>query len=107
MVNSQSPLPPLDWASSGGNRLRNGHRVFDADTHMQPMAEAIEPYLTKELREGVPDLEARKVEFKTGWAGEKLEPPFRHMFSFRPRGGGWGGGKPRVLGEAGPRENAE
>src|SRR5438132_684149 len=74
---------------------------------MQPMAEAIEPYLTKELRERVPDLEARKVEFKTGWAGEKLEPPFRHMFSFRPRGGGWGGGKPRVLGEAGPRENAE
>src|SRR5438309_1045786 len=74
---------------------------------MQPMAEAIEPYLTKELRERVPDLEAHKVEFKTGWAGEKLEPPYRHMFSFRGRGGGWGGGKPRVLGEAGPRENAE
>jgi len=87
--------------------MRNGRRVFDADTHMQPMAESIEPYLTKELRERVGDLEAHKVDFKTGWAGEKLEPPYRHMFSFRPRGGGWGGNRLRWLGEAGPRENEQ
>lgn len=88
--------------------MRNGYKVFDADTHFSPMAESIDPYLSPELRARVPDLEERKVEFKTGWAGEKLEPPFRHSYRLgRGGGGGWGSGKPRWLGEAEPRENAQ
>ncbi len=88
--------------------MRNGYKVFDADTHFSPMAESIEPYLGPELRSRVPDLEERKVEFKTGWAGEKLEPPFRHSFRLGGgAGGGWGSGNPRWLGESGPRENAQ
>ncbi len=85
--------------------MRNGYRIYDADTHVHATAESLERYLTRELRERVPDLEARKSPFRTGWAGEKLEPPYRHLFRFERRGG-WGGGAPRVLGEAGPREGA-
>src|SRR5205085_10142712 len=36
------------------------------------------------------------------------EPPYRHCFRFRSGAGGegsWGGGKPRFLGEAEPRED--
>jgi len=70
------------------------------------MVESVEQYLSPELRERIGDLEQYKSPFKTGWAGEKLEPPFRHLFRFG-RGGGWGGGQNRILGEAGPREGAE
>jgi predicted TIM-barrel fold metal-dependent hydrolase len=70
------------------------------------MAESLDPYLGPELRARVPDLQERAVPFRTGWAGEKLQEPFRHIYRFERRGG-WGGGKPRILGEAGPRENAE
>src|SRR5438477_535257 len=66
--------------------MRDGYKVFDCDTHVTPMAETLDPYLGPELRARVPDLEQRKVEFKTGWAGEKLEPPYRH--TYRMRGGG-------------------
>jgi uncharacterized protein len=82
--------------------MRNGYKVFDCDTHFNPTAETIQPYIGPALRERVPDLDERQVEFKTGWAGEKFEPPFRHMYRFG-RHQGWGGDKPRVLGEAEPR----
>ncbi|MEA2639682.1 MAG: uncharacterized protein QOF51_1076 [Chloroflexota bacterium] len=86
--------------------MRDGYRVFDCDTHVTPMAETLDPYLGPELRARVPDLEQRKVEFKTGWAGEKLEPPYRHMYRLGGQGrGGWGNGKPRYLGEAETRES--
>ena len=39
-------------------------------------------------------------------AGEIEKPPFRHLYRFQTGEGGWGGGQPRVLGEAGPREDS-
>lgn len=85
--------------------MRNGFRVFDADTHLQPTAESLEPYLGPAIRERVTDLGAHQVEMKIGWAGEILEPPYRHLYRFERRGG-WGGGAPRILGEAAAREGA-
>jgi predicted TIM-barrel fold metal-dependent hydrolase len=86
--------------------VRNGYRVFDADTHVHATAESLERYLSSRVRELVPELDSFRSPFRTGWAGEKLEPPFRHLYRFERRGG-WGGGQNRILGEAGPREGAE
>ena len=85
--------------------MRNGHRVYDSDTHLAPMAETLEPYFDSASRRRLPEWEEFKVPFRIGWAGEILEPPFRHQYRFS-RGGGWGAGQLRILGEAGPRENA-
>lgn len=86
--------------------MRNGMKIYDADTHVGPSAEAIRPHLSAKLLELVPDLEDRREEVKIGWAGEKFEPPYRHRYRFAKREG-WSKAKPRHLGEAGPRENAE
>ena len=85
--------------------MRNGHRVYDSDTHLAPMAETLEPYFDSGARRRLPEWEEFKVPFRVGWAGEILEPPFRHQYRFA-RAGGWGAGQLRILGEAGPRENA-
>jgi predicted TIM-barrel fold metal-dependent hydrolase len=86
--------------------VREGRRVFDADTHVQPTAEAIEPYLSARLRELIPDLDERKTPIRIGLAGEVRQEPYRHLFRLGGGGGegGWGGSAVRVLGEAGPRE---
>jgi predicted TIM-barrel fold metal-dependent hydrolase len=86
--------------------MRNGCRVFDADTHLQPSVETLTPYLDPALRELAPDLDEHRVPIKIGRAGELREPPYRHFYRFG-RSGGWGLGKPRILGEAAPREDAE
>jgi predicted TIM-barrel fold metal-dependent hydrolase len=86
--------------------VRNGYQVFDADTHVHATAESLERYLSSRVRELIPELDSFKSPFRTGWAGEKLESPFRHLYRFERRGG-WGGGQNRILGEAGPREGAE
>jgi aminocarboxymuconate-semialdehyde decarboxylase len=86
--------------------MRNGLKVFDADTHGGPCAEALEPYLEPMVRERIPDLERYKTPIKTGLAGEMREPPYKHMFRFG-HVGGWGRDEVRVLGEAGPREGIE
>ncbi|MBV8085708.1 MAG: amidohydrolase [Chloroflexi bacterium] len=81
--------------------------VFDADTHLQPSTEVMTPYLGPVLRERQAELDAALVEIKVGRAGEILEPPYKHWWRFGRGGGGWGGSKLRVLGEAGPRQNEE
>ncbi len=86
--------------------MRNGYRVFDADTHVHATAESLDKYLSAELRERLPNLDSYKSPFRTGGAGEKLEPPLRNLYRFESRGG-WGGGQNRVLGEAAPREGVE
>ena len=83
--------------------MRNGQRVFDADTHEQPSAETLEPYFDRDLRERLPDLEPYKVPIKIGRAGEIRQPPYRHFIRFG-RAEGWGSAKPRILGEAEPRD---
>src|SRR5436190_9599245 len=89
----------------GGRSMRNGRRVYDADTHCLPVAEVLEPYLDPSLRERMPDLERYKVPMKIGLAGEPWQEPW-NVFRFT-RTGGWGRDQVRVLGEAGPRTETE
>ena len=57
--------------------MRNGYRVFDADTHVHATAESLEPFLSDELRARLPNLDTFKSPFKTGWAGEMRRPSER------------------------------
>ncbi len=84
--------------------MRNGYRIFDADTHYHASAETLEPFLDPMLREMKGELQTR--EFRTGWAGEQMPEPYTHLYRFGEMGG-WGSGKPRILGEAGPRPDAQ
>lgn len=86
--------------------MRNGMRVYDADTHVQPSAEVLEPYLPALVRERVPDLDKYKSPIKIGLAGEVRQEPFKHFYWFGGGEGGWGGDHVRILGDAGPREGA-
>ena len=83
--------------------MRNGYRIFDADTHFHASAESLEPFLDPALRQMKADLGLR--EFKTGWAGEEMPEPYTHLYQLGEQGG-WGVAPPRYLGEAGPRPNA-
>ena len=86
--------------------MRNGYKVFDADTHLQPSAETLFPYMSSTLLSRKAELVPFLKEVKTGRAGQILDPPFNHWYRFE-NVGGWGSGKPRHLGEAGPREKEE
>ena len=85
--------------------MRNGFKIYDSDTHLSPSAETLEPYFDASMRRRLPEWESCKVPFRIGWAGEKLEPPYRHRYRFIKRAG-WRE-ELRVLGEAGPREHVE
>jgi predicted TIM-barrel fold metal-dependent hydrolase len=85
--------------------MRNGYKIFDSDTHVAPMAETLEPYFDASIRQRVADWEQFKVPFRIGWAGEILQPPYRHRYQFKKRPG-WRD-ELRILGEAGPREHIE
>jgi hypothetical protein len=67
------------------------------------MAETLEPYFDAAMRKRLPEWESCKVPFRMGWAGEILQPPYRHRYQFKKRAG-WRE-ELRVLGEAGPREH--
>ena len=86
--------------------MRHGFKIFDADTHVRPSAETLRPYLSAKVLEAVPDLEERREPIKIGLAGEVREAPYRHYYRFGSHRG-WGASKPRHLGEAAPREQAE
>ena len=86
--------------------MRNGFKVFDADTHLQPSVETLTSYMDAALRARQPELAQFLREVRFGRAGQPLEPPFNHWYRFE-RVGGWGGDKPRYLGEAGPRDKEE
>ena len=83
--------------------MRNGYKIFDADTHFHASAESLEPFLDPALRPMKAELGLR--EFKTGWAGEEMPEPYTHLYQLGEQGG-WGVAPPRYLGEAGPRPNA-
>ena len=85
--------------------MRQRFKIFDSDTHLSPNAETLEPYFDANMRERLPEWENCKVPFRVGWAGEILEPPYRHRYQFTKRSG-WRE-KLRILGEAGPREQVE
>jgi len=85
--------------------MRGGFEIFDADTHLNPMVETLEPYFDSAIRKRLPEWESLKVPFRIGWAGEILTPPYRHRYVFKKRAG-WRE-KLRILGEAEPREQQE
>ncbi len=89
--------------------MRNGYRVFDADTHFQPSAETIVSYLDAPFQARAEEFEQFKNPVRFGRAGQKLSPPYRHWYRFGRRGaeGGWSRNRPRYLGEAEPREKDE
>ena len=60
--------------------MRAGLKIYDADTHLNPTAETLERYFDPAMRKRLPEWESCKVPFRIGWAGEKLEPPYRHRY---------------------------
>ena len=50
--------------------MRDGFKIFDADTHLNPLAETLEPYFDAAMRQRLPEWASCKVPFRTGWAGE-------------------------------------
>jgi len=87
--------------------VRNGFKIYDTDTHSRPSAESIRPYLSAKVIERIPDLEEHRAEIRIGMASEIRQPPYRHWYRFGSAAGGWGADRPRFLGEAGPRPDAE
>ena len=81
--------------------MRDGFKIFDSDTHLNPMTETLEPYFDAAMRKRLPQWESCKVPFRIGWVGEILHPPYRHRYQFKKRAG-WRE-KLRILGEAVPR----
>jgi uncharacterized protein len=72
--------------------MRNGFKVYDADTHVMPLAEVLEQYVDPSFRPRLAELAAYRVP-----AGHTTEgTPQRHRYSFERRF------YRRVLGEAGP-----
>jgi len=65
--------------------MRHGFKIFDSDTHLNPMAETLEPYFDAAMRKRLPEWESCKVPFRVGWAGEILQPPYRHRYQFKKR----------------------
>jgi len=68
--------------------MRNGFKVFDADTHLQPPPRPSSPTWTGRLRERVGDLDSFRVPIKVGSAGQIRQEPYRHYWRFS-RGEGW------------------
>ena len=87
--------------------MRDGFKIWDADTHIKPSVEAVKPYLSASVLERIPDLDQHLTPIRIGMAGERYEAPYRHLFRFATSVGGWSRNKPRFLGEAGPREDAQ
>ena len=78
--------------------MLNGQRVFDADTHIHPSVEALEPYFDSEFRDRLPELEQYKVGARSDQTTTPREDPLRHHYavSLSPYR--------RHLGDAEPRE---
>lgn len=78
--------------------MRNGYKVYDSDTHIQPSLETIEPYLDPDIRARLPELEQYLVSVTYESSGLAIENPTRHVVRpgvVRYR---------RILGQAGPPE---
>ena len=85
--------------------MRNGLRIYDSDTHIQPSAETLAPYLDPGVRKLLPNLDEFLQPVTMGLAGEVREEPYRHAYRF-PRTTPPVDGAPRILGEAAPKPGA-
>ena len=72
--------------------MRNGYKVYDSDTHVNPVAEVLERYVDSAFRARLPELEPYKVPAGQPADGE----PQKHVYRV--------GTKlyKRILGKAGP-----
>lgn len=74
--------------------MKNGFKVWDSDTHVEPSAEAIDKYLDPGFRNRMPELAQYRVPIRPGTPGSM---PGRHVYRFGQIS------YKRVLGEAAPR----
>src|SRR5438105_13189460 len=75
--------------------MKDGLRVYDADTHVEPSAEVLEKYVDPGFRARLPELAAYRVPIRPGNPGGA---PGKHVYRF---------GQiqfKRILGEAAPRD---
>src|SRR3974377_1667364 len=71
--------------------MKNGFRVYDSDTHINPAAEILDKYVDPDFRPRLPELAPYRVSI-----GQAVEGPSeRHNY---PAGTKY---NPRILGEAG------
>src|SRR5437868_10565699 len=78
----------------GGRIMKDGLRVYDADTHVEPSAEVLEKYVDPGFRARLPDLAAYRVPIRPNNPGGA---PGRHVYRFGQIS------YKRILGEAAPR----
>ena len=60
--------------------MRDGQQVFDADTHIHPSVESLEPYFDAALRERLSALEPYKVGARSDQTTTPREDPARHHY---------------------------
>ena len=75
--------------------MKNGLRVFDADTHVEPTAEVLDKYVDPAFRARLPDLAQYRQPVRAGGPGAS---PGRHVYRFGQIS------YKRILGEAAPRD---
>jgi predicted TIM-barrel fold metal-dependent hydrolase len=75
--------------------MRDGLRVFDADTHVEPTAEVIDSYVDPAFRPRLPELAQYRQPVRPGSPGGA---PGRHVYRYGQIS------YKRILGEAAPRE---
>lgn len=61
--------------------MLNGQRVFDADTHIHPSVESLEPYFDPEFRPRLPELERYKVGARSDQTTTPREDPSKHHYA--------------------------
>ena len=74
--------------------MKNGFKVWDSDTHVEPSAEVIDKYLDPGFRNRLPELAQYRVPIRPGTPGSS---PDRHVYRFGQIS------YKRILGEAAPR----
>src|ERR1700740_1395948 len=75
--------------------MKNGFRIYDADTHVNPAAEVLERYVDPEFRPRLAELAPYRVAASRGGGGADGHSKFRGVAKFYRR----------VLGERAPRES--
>src|ERR1051326_1672345 len=79
----------------GGRVMKNGLRVYDADTHVEPSAEVIDKYVDPGFRPRLEELAPYRMPVRAGSPGSS---PGRHVYRYGQIS------YKRILGEAVPRE---
>jgi len=86
--------------------VRQGHAVYDTDTHIEASAETLEEFLSPRLRQLLPERQQYWVPRRTRGYDNIREQRHSYRFARPAYSGGWGEDAPRYLGEAGPRQDA-